>query len=335
MIQSNFKELFLYLCIIGLTACHSKDEQNNDGLINTVTGPLDVADMGFTLTHEHLMSNFGKDISEAYEYDEDAVFTQVIPYVKKIKSLGVNTIFDCTTDYFGRRVDILKTIADSTGIHIVTNTGFYGAANDRYVPEFAFEATSQEIAEIWIDEYENGIDDTGIRPGFIKLAFDDGQPSQTDLKLFEAGILTHLKTGLTIVVHTGNNTEAARQQINMLEQYDVSPQVWVWVHANHSDDIALQIEAASSGAWISIDGVNESNVEEYIVKLDRFKSHNLLDKILLSHDGDGYPMGGEIRRFEAIPKYLIPAMRAHGFTEEEINQIMVKNPKEAFITSIR
>ncbi len=335
MMQTKFKALFLFLCIIGLGACNIKNEPNNDGFINTVTGPLDVTDMGFTLTHEHLMSNFGKDINEAYEYDEDAVFRQVIPYIKEIKSLGVNTIFDCTTDYFGRRVDILKTIADSTGINIVTNTGFYGAADDRYVPEFAFEASSKEIAEIWIDEYENGIDGTGIRPGFIKLAFDDGPPSQTDLKLFEAGILTHLETGLTIVVHTGGNTEAAREQINMLEQYNVSSQAWVWVHANHSDDLDLLVEAASSGAWISMDGVNESNLEEYIIKLDRFRSHDLLNKILLSHDGDGYPMGGEIRRFEAIPKYLIPAMLAYGFTEEDITQIMVKNPQEAFMTSIR
>jgi len=296
---------------------------------------VEVDELKFALTHEHLMSNFGKDPSEASQYDETALLNQVIPYIRKIKSLGVNSIFDCTTAYFGRRVDLLKTMADSTGIQIITNTGFYGAANDRYVPEFAFEAAAEEISKVWIEEFEGDIDGTGIRPGFVKLAFDDGIPSEIDKKLFTAGILTHLNTGLTLAVHTSNNPEAADTQLKLLEQYNVSPNAWVWVHANQVEDVELLLMAASKGAWISLDGAKTSNVEEYIDKIDRFRSQNLLHKILLSHDGDGFPMGGEIRKFEAVPQNLIPAMLANGFTEKEINQIMVQNPKEAFMIRTR
>ncbi len=324
------------LCLVFmLAACHKVGPSENNEIIHTVNGPLELDKLKFALTHEHLMSNFGKDPDEAFQYDETVLLNQVLPYLRKIKSLGVNSIFDCTTAYFGRRVDLLKTMADSTGIQIITNTGFYGAANDRYVPEFAFEASAEEIAKIWIEEFESGIDGTGISPGFIKLAFDDGIPSEIDKKLFAAGILTHLNTGLTLAVHTGNNPEAADVQLNLLKQYSVSPDAWVWVHAHLVEDVELLLKAASEGAWISLDGVGQSGMEEYIGKISRFRSQNLLHKILLSHDGDAFPAGGEIREFEAILQDLIPSMLANGFTEKEIDQLMVQNPKEAFMTKTR
>lgn len=320
---------FLFSLLL-LAACQIDNSFENRGSIYTVKGQVEIDELKFSLTHEHLMSNFGKDINEASQYDEPALLNQVIPYLRKIKSLGVRSIFDCTTAYFGRRVDILKTIADSTGIHIITNTGFYGAANDRYVPKFAFEATAEALSKIWIDEFKNGINGTDVKPGFVKLAFDEGTPSEIDKKLFMAGVLTHMETGLTLGVHTGNNPEAAELQIKLLEEYGVSPSAWVWIHANLVDSTELLMNAASQGAWISLDGAKASNVKEYIARIKQFRSNNLLHKVLLSHDGDGFPMGGEIREFEAILTDLIPAMKQNGFTDQEIDQIMVKNPKEAF-----
>ncbi len=186
---------------------------------------------GVSLTHEHIMSRFGLDPVYIAEYDKESLFAQVIPYLKEVKALGVNTIFDCTAAYFGRNVSLLKEISDSTGVEIITNTGFYGAASDKYVPESAIESSSEAIASGWIDEFENGINGTGIKPGFIKLAFDNGA-SELDLKLFTAGILTHLSTGLTMAVHTEKNLTGVEKQLMLLEEYEVSPSAWVWVHAS-------------------------------------------------------------------------------------------------------
>ncbi|MDZ7720914.1 MAG: hypothetical protein U5K72_18995 [Balneolaceae bacterium] len=299
-------------------------------------GTIAEDELGFTLTHEHIMSNFGKDISEASEYDEAALLNQVAPYLKKIKTLGVDTIFDCTTAYFGRRVDLLQSIADSTGLKIVTNTGFYGAAGDRYIPEIAYESSAEEISKIWVNEFENGIDGTNIKPGFIKLAFDGGASSEIDIKLFQAGILAHLQTGLTMAVHTGDNLEAFKTQLNLLEQYDVSPEAWIWTHASWGTDIETMIEAARERRVdFTTMTSKSSNILEFIDILQTFKSENLLHKVLLSHDGNGFPGGGEIRPFEAIMKNLIPAMQEHGFNEQEINQIFIQNPKKAFSINVR
>lgn len=303
--------------------------------INTVNGLVSSNEIKLALTHEHVMSNFGAEIHRSANYDEAAVFTQVVPYLIRLKSMGVQTIFDCTANYFGRRADLLQKISDSTGIQIVTNTGIYGAAKDRYVPEFAYSSTVEELARTWILEFENGIDATGIKPGFVKLAFDEGSPSEIDLKLFKAGILTHLATGLTLAVHTGNNPEAAEAQMKLLAGYGVSNEAWVWGHANFIKEVEVLLAAAEKGAWISLDGVNSSNTIEYVEKLSLFKSKNLLHKVLLSHDGNGYPKGGEIRQFDAIFNVLIPAMLVSGFTQSEIDQILITNPKNAFEIRVR
>jgi len=313
---------------------NSRDDQNRT-IFHSVNGSIAVEKMGFALSHEHIMSNFGKDISETSDYDEAALVNQVVPYLRRIKSLGVDTIFDCTTAHFGRRVDLLQIIADSTGLQIVTNTGYYGAVDDKYVPQTAYNSTPREISERWVDEFENGIDGTNVKPGFIKLAFDDGTPSEIDKKLFEAGIMAHLETGLTLAVHTGNNPEAVDIQLKLLEQFDVSPDAWIWTHAHTSNDLNLLIETARKGAWISFDRVNSSNIQSTVNWLQRFKSEELLHKILLSHDGNGFPGGGELRPFEAAMNELIPALQENEFTDEEINQLFVENPKNAFSIKIR
>jgi predicted metal-dependent phosphotriesterase family hydrolase len=309
--------------------------ENNEVVIQTVQGPVGSDALGMTLSHEHLFSNFGLPIDETDNYDEDALFAQVIPYLEMLHDQGVRTIFDYTTSYFGRRADLLRAMSDSTGIRIVTNTGIYGAGEDRYVPSYAYDASPEELAQRWIAEAKNGIDGTGILPGFIKLAFDDGPPSDIDRKLFEAGLITHLKTGLSIAVHTGSNPDAVKFQLGLLDEYGVHPGAWIWTHANWHEDFELILEVAGRGAWISLDGVRSENIGQYIEYISRFKDAGLLDRLLLSHDGDGYPAGGKIRPFEAISKELIPAMKSNGFPESIINQLLVKNPGEAYSIRIR
>ncbi|WP_373511333.1 phosphotriesterase [Persicitalea sp.] len=318
-----------------LSTCQTAKRSIHDEYTFTVNGKISVKELGFSLTHEHIMSNFGAEPEYIPRYDQGDLFGQVVPYLKNVKSQGITTVFDCTAAYFGRDVHILKALADSTGLQIVTNTGFYAAASDRYVPELAYRLNAEEIAKIWIGEFKNGIDDTGIRPGFVKLAFDGGAPSEIDLKLFRAGILTHLSTGLPLVVHTGNNVEAARRQLELLEKSNLSPTAWIWAHADKVEDVEELLSAAERGAWISLDGVKQENITDYLRKIDLFKSRGLLHKVLLSHDGNSFPRGGAIRPYDAIPKALLPALKAHGYPLQEINQLMVENPQRAFGIRVR
>ena len=85
---------------------------------------------------------------------------------------GVRGFVDCTPAYVGRDPRILKKLAQNTGLHILTNTGYYGDGEGRYLPPSAHTETAAQIAARWLAEWRDGIEDTGVRPGFVKTRVD-------------------------------------------------------------------------------------------------------------------------------------------------------------------
>jgi phosphotriesterase-related protein len=69
------------------------------------------------------------------------------------------------------------------------------------------------------------------------------------------------------------------------------------------------------------------------------KERNLLGRVLVSHDAGWYsvgePSGGNFRSFTTLFHEFLPALKAKGFSEEEIQRLTVKNPAEAFAVRIR
>jgi len=315
--------------------------------IMTVTGPISSNELGTCLHHEHIVSRFGEDPEEKPPYDYDHATKDIVPYLRFMKGLGCDSIMCCTTKYFGRDVNLLKQVSEASGMKIIANTGFYGAANDRYVPEFAFKNPAEDIAKIWIDEFEKGIEGSSIKPGFIKVGIDNGPLSEIDAKLVRAGAICHKATGLTLQVHTGDNLEAVINQLNILKEEGVAPQSWVWVHAQNvknGDDLLL---AAKEGAWISLDALRTVNyyeqrdsvriaVERHLELLRLLKEKGYLKQVLLSHDGSSYPQKGKSKRtFEVLFTTFIPMMKSVGFSDADIRQLMVINPKNAYSISKR
>ena len=76
---------------------------------------------------------------------------------------------DCTPAYIGRDPRVLQKLARQTGLHILTNTGYYGGANDKFVPKHAYEESAAQLAARWVGEWKNGVEDTGVKPGFLFL----------------------------------------------------------------------------------------------------------------------------------------------------------------------
>ncbi len=315
-------------------------------MIRTVTGSIPAAKMGTALIHEHLLSIFGTDAREPAPYDHEDALSEVVPYLTYLKSLGCDTIVDCSAAYLGRNASLLKKIAEESGMQILLSTGIYGAADDRYVPEYAYKETAEELAGRWIREFEQGIQDTGVRPGFVKSGVDAGPLSDIDAKLVRASALTHLETGLLLQIHTSYNPKAANQQLDILNEVGVSPQAWVWVHAQNVDDSRILIEMAKQGAWISLDGLrtpnylngkrsSNSTLMRHYRHLEAFKKADVLGRVLLSHDGSTYPPKGTDKRpMDVLFNTFIPMLKTGGFNEEEIQLLTVTNPKRAFTIEV-
>ena len=152
-------------------------------------------------------------------------------------------------------------------------------------------------------------------------------------KLITAAARTHLKTGLTIASHTGPALPAF-EQLAVLQNENVAAEAFIWVHAQSEKDLNNHVKAAGMGAWIGLDGLNNSNVESYVRMIRNLKDNNLLNKILLSHDAGWYrpgeENGGLYRGYSTLFEMLIPALREEKFTENDINQLLVINPAKAF-----
>jgi predicted metal-dependent phosphotriesterase family hydrolase len=302
--------------------------------IMTVTGPVDPAELGLMLPHEHVMSTFGADPARYPEYDQEKLFDTVLAYLQRLKDLGVKALADCTAAYFGRHPEYLRRISQESGLRILTNTGYYGAARKRYIPAHAYQETPEKIAGRWAREYVDSIDGTGVFPGFIKTAVDSGPLSEIERKLIRAAALTHLQTGLTIQTHTRDNAAAAETILSILGEVGVEPSAWIWVHAHDLDDPAPAIAAAERGAWISLDGLNAISADHILNMLHTFKGRALFSRVLLSHDGDSY-MNGESRPYHYLLTDFIPRMVTHGFTVAEIHALTIDNPARAFSIEVK
>jgi len=330
------KPLFLLIFTI-LIDSFSLEAQ--EGVIMTVRGPIPSSEMGLTLIHEHVLVDFiGADKTGSHRWNRQEVIPVVLPFLEQAKGQGVKTIVECTPAYIGRDPLLLKELSEATGIHLITNTGYYGASDDKYLPQHAYSETADQLAARWFEEWEEGIDGTGIRPGFIKIGVNAGSLSVLHTKLIRAAALTHLQTGLTIASHTGPGLPAF-EQLNLLEKEGVSAEAFIWVHAQGEKSLQRHVDAAQAGAWVSLDGLSDSNQDEYLKMLKNLKNNGFLNKTLISHDAGWYSPGeengGEIRGYTVLPEKFVPLLLREGFTQEDIRQLLVVNPQKVMEIRVR
>ncbi len=305
------------------------------GRIVTVNGTIDSFRLGRTLIHEHVLVDFiGADFTGFHRWDRNDVIEAVAPWFIEAKKAGVKSIVECTPAFLGRDARLLKMLSDKTGVKLITNTGYYGAVQNKYLPRWAFTESAEQLAARWIDDFEYGIDGTNVRPGFIKISVDADAAGLSDLhkKIVRAAAITHLKTGLTIYSHTGP-AAAAFEEIEILKKEKVHPSALVWVHAQAEKDMSQYVKAAKMGTWVSLDNVNTSDISRYVEALTLLKENGLLDRVLISHDAGYYrpgeKNGGEFTGYTAIFTHLIPALTEKGFTKRDIRRLLDKNPEEA------
>lgn len=305
----------------------------------TVSGAVHVKKLGTTLPHEHVMVDFiGADKISRDRYEREQVFRVVLPHLKKAKQAGCRTIMECTPAYLGRDPTLLKRLATASGLHLLTNTGYYGARNGKFLPAHAFDEDADQLAARWLDEWNNGIEDSGVRPGLIKIGVDAGPLNEVNQKLVRAAARVHLQSGLTIACHTGDGA-AAMQEMAILREEGVDPSGWIWVHAQNEKNQNLHLRAAERGGWVELDGISASTIERHVELVQNMKRHKLLNRVLLSHDAGWYsvgePDGGKFRSYSTLFAQFIPALQKAGFGSEEIDQLTVKNPANAFAIDVR
>jgi phosphotriesterase-related protein len=326
--------IVLLVLITGL----SSQEAKPSSYVMTVNGPIDVKDMGITLPHEHIVADLiGADKVSKDRYDQDEVYHVILPLLEKAKEFGCKTLVECTPPFMARDPELARRLSKAAGMNILMSTGYSAMLGNRYLPPYVFSESEDQLAERIVKEWNAGMDNTGIRPGFIKTAFDFGNLTDLHKKIVRSAARAHLQTGLTIASHT-MGAVSAFEQMDILKEEGVDPSAFIWVHTQVEKDTGTHIEAAKQGAWVSFDVLSRDKVEDYVALVENMKSANLLDHVLLSHDSlywVGQPGGGDRLTYTRLFEELLPALRESGFAEDDIEQMLVTNPKNAFSVRTR
>jgi len=299
--------------------------------IQTVRGAIAPEEFGLALVHEHVMCDFvGADKTGAHRWDRAEVVRTMLPYLQALCQRGVTGFVDCTPMYLGRDPRVLADLSALSGLHILTNTGLY---KEPYLPSDAFELGARGLAERWVEECREGIEDTEIRPGFVKIAVNPGPLVPIQQVIVRAAAKTHLATGLTVVCHTAHDL-AAGMSLDLVEEEGMHPNRFVIAHADQMADLDAHLALAARGAWLEYDAIGTRPLNEHVRLVSHILEHGYEDHLLLSQDAGWYsvgePNGGTVRPFTVLIDEFVPRLRSIGVGDALLHKLLVINPRQAF-----
>ena len=323
------------------------------GMINSALGPISPDKLGQTLIHEHFAfayPGYQADASIA-PYDYEAALQAGLKACEAAKAAGIQTIVDPTPNDTGYRDPLLyKDLSKRTGINIICTTGLYNESEGSpayWKTRISFGADiAAMISEMMIKEITEGIGTTGVKAGAIKVG---SSPVMTDYEkaVHKAAVTAQKATGVPIITHTEGPTGGVEQAEFLLSQ-GADPKKIIIGHMTNSKEISYHRAILEKGVSIGFDrlglaplyGVADSVSVQNIATLCK---EGYANKIMLSHDSVNYWVGRPIAVPDAIMKALanwridyvstdiIPALKAQGVTDEQINTMMVENPKNLFL----
>lgn len=310
-------------------------------IINSVLGPMDTADMGFTLSHEHvLVSSAG--IQQIYPefIDRDGTIARGIADLKAAHAEGLRTIIDVTTIDLGRDIRMLEEVSRGSGVNIICATGTW-----RDIPRVFWTATPDDIAPLYIREIQQGIEDTGIKAGVIKVANDMGGVTPEGEIILRAAARAHKATGVPISTHTWAPERVGEQQVAVFEDEGIDLNRVYVGHSNDTDDLGYLIGLLEKGVWIGLDRYpGRPEVLDWEARTQtayRLIEAGYAHRIMLGHDWSVALLIAlrEARkaRDEANPdgylfitRRVLPRLSELGASDDDIYKVMIDNPRRFF-----
>ena len=272
-------------------------------------------------------------------YSEQEAIDEAMLY----KKAGGKTIVDVTLSEIGRDPLALARISRTTGLHIIMGSGYYTAPC--HTPDMSVK-TEEELTEEIVSDVTAGVGNTGVRSGLIGEIGCSWPIHDNEKKALRAAARAQQITGACLSVHPGRNTKAPFEVIEILGEAgaDLSRVIMCHIDArlrNHDERVKLARtgcyleydlwgwEGHFPSYWTADDFMDLPNDTQRIYEVRQLIEEGYLKQILFSHDicaksrrvcygGWGLPH---------ILNYAVPMMLQRGITREEIDTIMVENPK--------
>ncbi len=311
--------------------------------VNSVTGPIDIDDLGFTLSHEHVGTNAAGLLHTYPEIiDRDGIREQSVAAMAAVREDGVRTIVDVSTFDLGRDVLLIREVAEASGMQIIVATG-----NHLAVPRPFGDLSPDVIAELYVREIEEGIEGTGIKAGIIKVASDEGGITSPQEVVLRAAARAQKATGMRISTHTWSPERIGEAQVRILEEEGVDLDKVYIGHSNDDTDLDYLFGLLNKGVWLGLDRypggtrAGTPNWEQRTEVAKALMDAGFTHRIFLSHD---YSVpkarhGAEVQEqrrlanpdgYNFIPRYVLPRLKEMGASDADIHQITVENPRRFF-----
>nr|WP_321314759.1 phosphotriesterase [uncultured Ligilactobacillus sp.] len=314
-------------------------------MINTVNGQIGLSDLGITLMHEHITyADWAMRENFKSRYcQRDMIVEAAVKLFNKLKKYGVSTIVDGTVPNIGRDVSIDKEVADRTGLNFIVSSGFY------YQKELYLQYRSEEqIYKLLKNEVENGIGDTSIKPGIMKVASENEGLTDYLKKLHKAIGRVAAENDIPIFCHHDPSTKSGIDVINVLEEVGVKPNKIIIGHAGDTNDIDYLTSLLDRGVYIGMDRFGycdvSNNLKNRVNTIAQLIKMGYKKQMILSHDLSVF-MGlydnwnesfveNELFNpkvdYTFIFKEAIPKLEELGVTTEEIQTMLKENPIKIF-----
>ncbi len=311
--------------------------------VNTVLGPVDTDDLGFTLSHEHVGTNAAGLRNTYPEFiDRDGIREQSTDAMRAVYADGVRTVVDVSTFDLGRDIQLMREVSLGSGMQIIPCTG-----NHLAVPRPFGDVSPDIIAALYIREIEEGIEGTGVKAGIIKVASDRGGITPAQEVVLRAAARTQKATGLPISTHTWSPDRVGEQQVQILEEEGVDLDRVYIGHSNDDTDLEYLLGLLNKGVWLGLDRYpggqtpGTPNWEQRTEVAKGLMDAGFTHRIFLSHDYSvpkarhGAEVQEQRRRanpdgYTFIPRYVLPRLKELGASDNDIHQITVENPRRFF-----
>jgi phosphotriesterase-related protein len=310
--------------------------------VETVNGSIDVDELGVTLIHEHFRAG---DEATRFQfphlYDEQAEWDAAISDAGAVKEHGVATVVEPSAMWLTRDAAFSKRVADESGLQVVLATGLY---TYDHLPQALLHRNEDQLADIFVHEIEHGIQGTGIKPALIKCAADEPGITPNIEKVHRAAARASTRTGKPIMAHSRPASGTGPEQMRIFAEEGVDPALVQVAHTGDTDDLDYIERLLETGCFI---GLDRYGIDIYL-PTDRRQATTLAllergyaERMFISQDYcstiDWFPR--EIQDYlkaNEVPKWsmtflfeeVIPELKERGMTDEQLDQMMVENPKQ-------
>ncbi|MBW2146339.1 MAG: TatD family hydrolase [Deltaproteobacteria bacterium] len=259
------------------------------------------------------------------------------------KHAGGRTIVDNTNVNLARDPDALCRVSRATGLNIIMGSGYYvGEAQDR-----DFDSKSEErIADEIISDITIGVGLSKVRVGLIGELGCSWPLHDRERKVLRAAARAQKQTGIPINIHPGRHEDSPMQIIRILGDAGADLHRVIMSHMDRTPfPLQKRLEMAKAGCVLEYDVfgwegyyptelavAHMPNDVQRIKEIIELAEQGFLNQVLISHDicykTRRYTYGGH--GYSHILRNVVPVMRCWSMSEEDINTIIIENPRRLF-----